>query len=53
MSSHKKDRETKADMYAGAPIPTYWLVDIPGDRAPSPAEGVAELDVGAPLEDLS
>lgn len=68
VSSHKQDRETKAVMYAGAPIPTYWLVDVPArrvevrrnpgprgyescevymldERVPSPAEGVAELDV--------
>ncbi|HWY89637.1 MAG TPA: Uma2 family endonuclease [Solirubrobacteraceae bacterium] len=30
VSSHKQDRETKAKMYAWAPIPTYWLVDVPG-----------------------
>ncbi len=76
VSSHKKDRETKANMYAWASIPTYWLVDVPGkavevrtdpgpegyrrcevykvgDRVPSPAEGVAELDVGVLLEGLS
>jgi Uma2 family endonuclease len=68
VSSHKKDRETKADMYAWAPVPTYWLVDVPaeavevrtepgpdgygrceiyglGTKVPSPAEGVADLDV--------
>lgn len=68
VSSHKKDRESKANMYAGAPVPTYWLVDVPGrtvevrtapgprgyercdtykpgDRVPSPAEGVPDLDV--------
>jgi Uma2 family endonuclease len=68
VSSHKKDRETKADMYAWAPVPTYWIVDVPaktvevrtepgpngydrceiyglGTKVPSPAEGVADLDV--------
>lgn len=68
VSSHKKDRETKANLYAWAPVPTYWLVDVPartvevrtepgpkgygrceiygvGTKVPSPAEGVAELDV--------
>ncbi len=30
VSSHKKDRDTKANMYAWAPVPTYWLVDVPG-----------------------
>ena len=29
MTSHKKDRGEKADLYAWAPIPTYWLVDVP------------------------
>jgi len=70
VSSHKKDRETKASMYAWAPVPTYWLVDVPaksvevrtepgpdgygrcavygaGTKVPSPAEGVADLDVTA------
>lgn len=30
VSSHKKDRDTKSNMYAWAPVPTYWLVDVPG-----------------------
>ena len=30
VTSHKEDRGEKADLYAGAPIPTYWLVDVPG-----------------------
>ncbi len=30
VSSHREDRGEKADLYAGAPIPTYWLVDVPG-----------------------
>jgi Uma2 family endonuclease len=30
VSSHKEDRGEKAIMYAGAPVPTYWLVDVPG-----------------------
>lgn len=70
VSSHKKDRETKANMYAWTPVPTYWLVDVPaktvevrtepgpdgyarceiygaGTKVPSPAEGVADLDVTA------
>jgi Uma2 family endonuclease len=29
VSSHKKDRETKANMYAWAPVTTYWIVDVP------------------------
>ncbi len=70
VSSHKKDRETKANMYAWAPVRTYWIVDVPaqtvevrtkpgpngygrcelygpGTKVPSPAEGVADLDVTA------
>lgn len=30
VTSHKQDRGTKASMYAWAPVPTYWLVDVPG-----------------------
>jgi Uma2 family endonuclease len=30
VTSHKEDRGEKADLYAGAPISTYWLVDVPG-----------------------
>jgi Uma2 family endonuclease len=29
VTSHKKDRETKAPVYARAGVPTYWLVDVP------------------------
>lgn len=70
VTSHKKDRETKAPVYARAGVPTYWLVDVPaktievrtepgpdgygrcdvygtGTKLPSPAEGVADLDVTA------
>jgi Uma2 family endonuclease len=30
VSSHREDRGEKAAMYAAAPIPTYWLLDVPG-----------------------
>ncbi len=30
VSSHKFDRGAKADMYARAGVPAYWLVDVPG-----------------------
>jgi Uma2 family endonuclease len=30
VSSHHIDRGKKADLYAGAGIPNYWLVDVPG-----------------------
>jgi Uma2 family endonuclease len=30
VSSHRRDREVKAPLYAGAGVPTYWLVDVPG-----------------------
>jgi Uma2 family endonuclease len=30
VSSHRLDRGEKAVMYALAPVPTYWLVDVPG-----------------------
>ena len=29
VTSHKKDRETKAPIYARAGIPIYWIVDVP------------------------
>lgn len=29
VSSHEKDRKTKANMYAWAPVPTHWIVDVP------------------------
>lgn len=31
VTSHKKDRETKAPVYARAAISTYWLVDVPAE----------------------
>jgi Uma2 family endonuclease len=75
-SSPQIDRGVKAELYARAGVPTYWLIDVlgnavevrtdpgpegyrrcelykAGDRVPSPAEGAAELDVGALLEGLS
>lgn len=30
VSSHLVDRNVKADLYAQAGIPVYWLVDVPG-----------------------
>jgi Uma2 family endonuclease len=30
VTSHKADRGEKAGLYAEAPIPTYWLIDVPG-----------------------
>jgi hypothetical protein len=30
VSSHRLDRGRKAERYAGADIPIYWLVDVPG-----------------------
>lgn len=30
VTSHKQDRGTKAEAYARAGVPTYWLVDVPG-----------------------
>jgi Uma2 family endonuclease len=29
VTSHDRDRGMKANMYAWAPVPTYWLVDVP------------------------
>lgn len=70
VTSHRRDREVKARIYASAPVTTYWLVDVPGMAVevrtqpgpggyaafetyrpsavvPSPAAGVADLDVAA------
>jgi Uma2 family endonuclease len=30
VSSHMIDRNVKAELYARAGVPTYWLVDVPG-----------------------
>ncbi len=30
VSSHERDRGVKARLYAWAPVPAYWLVDVPG-----------------------
>jgi Uma2 family endonuclease len=30
VSSHRDNRGQKAALYAAAPVPTYWLVDVPG-----------------------
>jgi Uma2 family endonuclease len=70
VTSHAIDRGLKARLYARAGVPTYWLIDVPGETVevrsepgpegyracesyrvgalvPSPAAGVAELDVAA------
>lgn len=75
VTSHREDRGEKADLYAGAPVPTYWLVDVPGRTvevrtdpgpkgydhcevygigasAPSPAEGVPDVEVATLFEGL-
>jgi Uma2 family endonuclease len=30
VTSHREDRGEKAALYAGVPIPVYWIVDVPG-----------------------
>jgi Uma2 family endonuclease len=75
-SSPRIDRGVKAELYARAGVPTYWLVDVLGgaievrtdpgpggyrgcevydlgSSIPSPAVGVADLDVASLLEDVS
>lgn len=76
LSSPQIDRGVKAELYARAGVPTYWLVDVLGKAVevrtdpgpdgyrgcevygldktvPSPAAGVADLDVSALLQGLS
>jgi Uma2 family endonuclease len=54
VSSHKQDRETKASMYAWAPVPTYWLIDVPGRavevRSEPGPRGYERCDVYKPGE---
>jgi Uma2 family endonuclease len=49
VTSHKEDRGEKADLYAGAPVPTYWLVDVPGRavevRSDPGAEGYRRCEI--------
>jgi Uma2 family endonuclease len=49
VSSQMIDRNVKADRYARADIPTYWLVDVPGRavevRTRPGAQGYARCDV--------
>jgi Uma2 family endonuclease len=75
-SSPRIDRGVKAELYAKAGVPTYWLVDMLGKAVevrtdpgpdgyrgcevyalgttvPSPAPGVAALDVTSLLEDVN
>jgi Uma2 family endonuclease len=74
-SSPRIDRGIKAELYARAGVPTYWLVDVLGEAVevrsdpgpggyrgcvlyalgttvPSPAPGVADLDVTSLLGDV-
>jgi Uma2 family endonuclease len=74
-SSPRIDRGIKAELYARASVPTYWLVDLiggavevrtepgpdgyrrceiygPGKTVPSPASGVADLEVASLLDGL-
>jgi Uma2 family endonuclease len=75
-SSPRIDRGIKAELYARAGVPTYWLVDVLGKAVevrtdpgpdgyrsceiyglgkavPSPAAGVADLDVSTLLHSLT
>lgn len=55
-SSHAIDRGRKAELYAAAGIPTYWLIDIPGrtvevrtDPGPAGYRTLKTLDAGGAL----
>ncbi len=49
VSSHRMDRGIKAGLYAGAGVPTYWLVDVPGRavevRTDSGPDGYSRCEV--------
>lgn len=63
VTSQTTDRTTKADLYARAGIPIYWLIDVPARttevRTQPGASGYAKLDIHSggtllhcPLEDV-
>lgn len=63
VNSHRLDRGRKAERYAQADVPTYWLVDVPGRavevRTQPGADGYANCEiyredarVPAPLADV-
>jgi Uma2 family endonuclease len=42
-TSHRKDREVKAPLYAACGVPEYWLVDVPARTVEvhtEPSEGL-------------
>jgi Uma2 family endonuclease len=49
VSSHMIDRNVKAELYAQAGIPTYWVVDVPGRaieiRTRPDSNGYAHCDI--------
>lgn len=50
VSSHALDRGRKAELYAAAGVPEYWVVDVPGrsvavHREPRPAGGYESVTV--------
>ena len=50
VSSHRLDRGRKAELYAAAGVPEYWVVDVPGSavevhRDPRPAGGYGTVTV--------
>lgn len=52
VTSHRKDRGAKQQIYARAGVPTYWLVDIPGGalevRVDPGANGYGHCEVYGP-----
>lgn len=57
VSSHVLDRGRKAELYAAAGVPVYWVVDVPGARVevhgrPQPTGGYAAVRVYRGDEEL-
>jgi Uma2 family endonuclease len=50
VSSHTLDRGRKAELYAAAGVPAYWVVDVPGGsvevhREPRPSAGYRDVRI--------
>lgn len=58
VSSHTLDRGRKAELYAAAGVPEYWVVDVPGravevHRDPRPSGGYDAVEVRGGDDELT